>query len=123
MQTCLEVRSMEERHKEIVRNDYNREDIYTALHPNALATGDTKGKGTGHPGGAKILLPNCSGMLNVIDYSNYDTDPSSGAGNSTDNEARNVAMARSLYNQSNKYSKLLVNTWANIREGQYSVHI
>lgn len=114
---------MEERHEEIVRNDYNKNDVYSAAHPNALATGDSKGKGTGYPGGAKILLPNCNGTLNVIDYSNYDTDPSSGAGNNTDNEARNSAMARSLYNQAYKYSAALLDTSANISEGQYSVAI
>lgn len=122
MQTCLEIRSMEERHNEIVRNDYNRENIYNELHPNARATGDSKGKGTGQPGGLKVLKPNCNGVLNVIDYSNFDTAISSGAGNDTDNEARNRALTRSLYNEQNIYSAKLVDTTANIREGQYSVH-
>ena len=122
MQTCLEARSMEERHREIVVNDYSRENIYTALHPNALATGDSKGKGTGRPGGTKIILPHCNGTLNVIDYSNYDTDPRSGAGNDTDNAARNQSLARSLYNRENMYSAALIDSSANIREGQYSVH-
>ena len=122
MQSCLEVRSMEERHEEIVRNDYNRENIYTELHPNARSTGDSKGKGTGHPGGMKVLRPNCSGVLNVIDYSNYDTAISSEPGNNTDNEARNKALVRSLYNMDKKYSAELIDTSSNIREGQYSVH-
>lgn len=122
MQSCMEKRSMDERHDEITRNDYNRENIYNDLHPNARATGDAKGKGTGHPGGTKILRPNCNGVLNVVDYSNYDTAISSNAGNDSDNQARTTALTRSLYNENNRYSAELVDTTANIREGQYSVH-
>ena len=46
MKTCLEQRSMEERHKEQVRSDYNRENQYNVTHPDALANGDAQGKGT-----------------------------------------------------------------------------
>ena len=55
----------------------------------------------------------------MINYSNFDTGISSGAGNNTDNEMRNKALARSLYNQENVYSAKLVDTSENVREGQY----
>lgn len=123
MQTCLEKRSMEERHNEVVRNDYNINNIYSELHPNARSTGDVKGKGTGQPGGMKVILPNCNGTIGTIDFSNYDTALTSKPGNSTDNEARDKSIARSLYSQSQPYEARMIDTTANIREGQYSVRV
>ena len=118
MQSCLEKRGIEERHEEIVRNDYTRDNQYSSTHPNALATGDEKGKGTGH-GGHTYFLPNCNGPMGVFDYSNFDTNPASGAGGKTDNETRKVAMARSVFNAENAYSAKIVDTTKNVREGQY----
>ena len=103
MQSCLEIRSMDERHEEIVRSDYNQYNQYSGKHPDALATGDAQGKG------------------GVFNYSNFDTDPDSGAGNDADNEARNTAMTRSLYRPTYQYSAKLVDTSANVLEGQYQV--
>lgn len=120
MQSCLEQISMDERHEEIVRNDYNIDNKYSATHPDAIADGDSRGKGTSH-GGHGFWLPNCSGSLGTFNYSNFDTAPSSGAGNNTDNEARNTAMTRSLYNPEYQYSAKLVDTSANVLEGQYRV--
>lgn len=120
MQSCLEKRSIEERKEEMARSDYNRENQYNAAHEDALSTGDAQGKGTGH-GGHTHYLPDCSAQINVINYSNFDTQISSGAGNNTDNDARDTALARSLYNQENVYSAKLVNTTENVREGQYQV--
>ena len=120
MQSCLEKVSMEERHEEIVRSDYSRDNQYSVTHKNALADGDKKGKGTGH-GGHGFWLPNCNGQLGVFDYSNFDTAISSHAGNSDDNMARDTALARSVYNEQNEYSAKLVDTTANVREGQYRV--
>lgn len=120
MQSCLEKRSMEERHEEIVRSDYNQNDPYSGTHKDALADGDSRGKGTGH-GGHTFWLPDCSGTLGTFNYSNFDTSPSSNAGNDKDNEARNKAFARSLYNYENQYSAKTVDTSANVLEGQYMV--
>lgn len=120
MQTCLESISMEERKEEMVRSDYQRTNQYSATHNDALATGDAQGKGTGH-GGHTHWLPNCSGTLGVFDYSNFDTNASSGAGNDDDNDARTTAMARSLYTYENTYSARSVDTSANVAEGQYQV--
>ncbi len=120
MQTCLEKVSIQERHEEIVRSDYQRDNQYSATHEDARATGDAQGKGTGH-GGHSHWLPNCNGTLGIINYSNFDTNPSSGAGNNVDNETREVAMARSLYNYEKSYSARIVDTTLNVREGQYRV--
>lgn len=120
MQSCLEKYSIDERHTELVRNDYTRYDEYSATHKDALATGDKRGKGTNH-GGHTFWLPNCNGALGVFNYSNFDTSPNSGAGNDADNEARNTAMVRSLYNYDKQYSARLVDTSLNVIEGQYRV--
>ena len=120
MQSCLEKRSIEERNKEKVRSDYNSDNQYSATHPNALATGDKHGKGTGHKGHT-FWLPNCSGSIGIINYSNFDTSVESGAGNSDDNNARKVALTRSLYSNENPYSSKLIDTTENIKDGQYFV--
>ncbi|MBP5457491.1 MAG: hypothetical protein J6Y37_13445 [Paludibacteraceae bacterium] len=120
MVTCLESVSRQERKEEIVRNDYNAKNQYNAQHKNARATGDSKGKGTGH-GGHSHWLPNCKGTLGVFNYSNFDTAYKSGAGNNVDNQTRKVAMARSLYTPNKQYSMKIVDTSANVREGQYKM--
>lgn len=120
MRTCLEKRSMEERHEEIIRNNYTADNQYNATHPDALATGDAQGKGTGH-GGHSHWLPDCNAQPNVFNYSNFDTDPASGAGNDVDNEKRKENMVRSLYSSENQYTEATVDTSANVREGQYVV--
>lgn len=120
MISCLEKRSIEERHEELVRNDYNANDPYSVTHKDALAGDDKQGKGTGHKGHT-FWLPNCNGQINVFNYSNFDTAVSSGAGNVDDRNARTVALARSLYNAENPYSVQSVDTSGNIKEGQYVV--
>lgn len=119
MQSCLEIVSMNARHKQEVRSDYNRNNQYSVTHPDALASSG-KGKGTGH-GGHGFWLPNCKGQLGVFDYSNFDTNPASGAGNTADNAARKQSMVRSLYNAEHPYSAKIIDTSANLREGQYRV--
>ena len=120
MQACLEIRSIDERHKQMARSDYNSENRYSGNHPDALATGDKRGKGTGRSGGSEFWLPSCEN-IGAFNYSNFDTDPNSGAGNCDDNEARRVAMARSKYSPENPYSASLIDTSANVAEGQYQV--
>lgn len=120
MQSCLEKVSMDGRHEMEVRSHYTRENQYSATHPDALATGDQQGKGTGH-GGHTFWLPNCNGKLGVFNYSNFDTATSSNAGNKDDNEARKTAMARSMYSAEKPYSSKIVDTSKNVREGQYVI--
>ena len=123
MRTCLEKVSMDERHEEIVRNEYNSDNEYSAAHQNALNidNGDDKrGKGTGSAGHSH-WLPDCSGQLGIINYSNFDTDVSFHAGNRDDNDARTKALARSLYNKDNEYSANIIDTSQNVAEGQYKI--
>ena len=117
MQTCLEFTSMDARHIQEARSDYQRNNQYSATHPDALASSGN-GKGTGH-GGHTHWLPNCRGSIGVINYSNFDTDIRSGAGNDCDNAARDKSLSRSLYNDKRVYSLLLVDTSQNVREGQF----
>lgn len=124
MRSCLEIVSMDERHRELVRNEYNPDNEYNRLHPDALNidNGDDKrGKGTGSSGHSH-WLPDCTGQLGVINYSNFDTDVSFHAGNHADNEARNQSLARSLYNRVKEYSANLIDTSMNVAEGQYKTY-
>jgi hypothetical protein len=119
-QTCLEQRGMEERHVEIARSDYNIEDQYSAAHKDALSDGDPQGKGTGH-GGHTSYLPDCTKPVGQINYSNFDT---ANGGGYYDIHGRNEisgrlrAMAASIYNEENQYGLDLINTEANIADGQ-----
>ena len=118
--TCLETRGMEERHVEIARSDYNREDQYGPTHKDALSDGDAKGKGTGH-GGHTAWLPDCTLPTTYINYSNFDTE---NGGDIYDIEGRNDiggrkrAMASSMYNKENPYGASLVDTTASRNDGQ-----
>lgn len=121
-QSCLEIISINERHEEIIRNDYTREDQYSATHEDALATGDAQGKGTG-AGGNQHWLPDCSAFIgtSTFRFDDFDTAPSSHAGNDADNKARNDSFVRSLYTAENNYYDRTIDTSANVREGQYVV--
>lgn len=119
MQTCLEVKGIEARNESLVRNDYTRNDVYSATHPDALSTGDPQGKGTGH-GGHTHSVPDCT-KPSSIDYSNFDTN---GGGGLYDIEGRNgvggriFAMNISVYNEENQYGQNSVDTTANVNDGQ-----
>jgi len=122
-QTCLEKRGMEERHQEITRSDYNIENQYGATHQDAISDGDVQGKGTGH-GGHTHFLPDCTKPTTTINYSNFDSE---NGGGYYDIEGRNGisgrkrAMATSLYNKEIQYGPTLVDTSANVADGQYYV--
>lgn len=120
MISCLESVSRQERHEEIVRNDYNINNQYNASHPNARGGTDTKGKGTGHHGHS-YWLPDCTGVLGSFNYSNFDTQMFDKAGNIDDINARKIALARSLYNDTNRYDERIIDTTGNIMEGQYQM--
>jgi len=126
MQSCLEKRGIEERNTEIVRSDYNIEDQYSATHSDALSNGDAQGKGSGH-GGHTHFLPDCNKPTGTIDYSNFDTSPSSNIGGCYDINGRNgiggrnYAMSVSMYNHQTPYSASLVDTSQNVAQGQYQV--
>lgn len=123
MKTCLEKVSMQERSDELTQNTYNSDNAYSSNHQNALNIDhgdDEHGKGTGSAGHSH-WLPNCDGEIGIINYSNFDTDVSSHAGNKTDNKTRTTAMARSLYNADNPYSADIIDTSDNVAQGQYKM--
>lgn len=122
MQTCLEKNGIESRSEQIVRNDYTKSDEYSSLHKNALSDGDPQGKGTGH-GGHTHSIPDCN-KGRGIDYSNFDTmngggefdiDGRNGIG------GRNFLKSISKYNENYEYGPQLINTMANIADGQITL--
>ena len=122
-QSCLEKRGMEERGQEVVRSDYNKENPYGPTHSDAISNGDPQGKGTGH-GGHTSYLPDCTKPTNMIDYSNFDTFHGGGQYDIEGREGvsgRERSLARSMYNQEYQYGADLVNTAANVNDGQYFV--
>lgn len=123
MQTCLEKRGIEERHNEIVRSDYNKDNEYSSSHKDAISDGDVQGKGTNH-GGHTAYLPDCRKPSTTIDYSNFDTTNGGGLYDIEGRDGiggRKRAIASSLYNAENQYSANLVNTENNLNDGQYQI--
>lgn len=128
MRSFLEIESMNARHEMETRSDYTRVNQYSETHPDALATGDRQGKGTGHPGHGD-WLPHCTSQINVFNFSNFDTAITSNAGNGNINDpqsdvyARNAAMTKSLYSPTNPYNEGAnsIDTSLNVLEGQYVI--
>ena len=123
MQSRLEKLGKEERQSEIVRNDYNKQDEYSATHKDALSDGDVQGKGTGS-GGHTHFLPSPNSPKNAINYSNFDTTHGGGKYDIEGRNGiggRNRMMAYCLYNKDNPYSPELIETDENIADGQYQI--
>lgn len=120
MQTCLEVKGISARNNALVLNDYTRVSEYSVIHPDALSDGDPQGKGTGH-GGHTHSVPDCT-QPSTINYSNFDT--SNNAGGSYDINGFNGVGGRvfleniSVYNENIQYGPNLVDTQANVADGQ-----
>lgn len=121
-QTCLEKNAIEKRQEELVRNDYNRTEEYSDLHPDALSNGDPQGKGSG-TGGHTHYLPNCELPKGMYNYSNLDTRAEN-IGGSYDIYGRNGIGGRiflqniSVYNESSEYGVNSVDTTLNVQDGQ-----
>ena len=115
-QSYLEQEALDLRHEQMARSDYNPTNEYNALHPDALADGDERGKGTGDIAGHGWIVPDMtkpkyqkSGLFNTSD-----------GGNNCDYAAREVMTARSIYGPGREYGiDIEVNTEANRNEGQY----
>ena len=122
MQTCLEQKGIEARNESLVRNDYTKADEYSALHQDALATGEPQGKGTGN-GGHTHSVPDCT-KPSAIDYSNFDTENGGGL---YDIQGRNGVGGRiflqniSVYNKNYEYGANLVDTALNVADGQIRI--
>ena len=103
-QSCLEKRSITARHEQIVRNDYSAENIYDENHPDARATGDQWGKGTGDNDDLTYEKPDfIPGMNHIISYKKLNTDPKSHAGNNVDNNYREKMTIRNTYSIDKQY--------------------
>lgn len=119
MQTCLEKKGIDSRNETIVRNDYNISDVYSDTHKDAMSDGDALGKGTGH-GGHVHSIPDCN-KPSAINYSNFDTENGGGI---YDIEGRNGKGGRnflktiSKYSSINEYGAHMVDTSANLADGQ-----
>lgn len=115
-QSYLEKEALEARHEQMGRSDYNPNNEYNEQHPDALANGDERGKGTGNFGGHGWIVPDMtkpksqmSGMFNTED-----------GGNDCDHAARSVMINRSIYGPGREYGRdYVVDTIANRIEGQY----
>ena len=118
-QTRLELQGMTSRPEALVRNDYESNNEYNSLHTDALSNGDPQGKGTRHEGHMHSVPD--QKKPKTIDYSDIDT---LNGGGLYDIEGRNGQGGRnflqniSLYNAEYEYSANLVDTSANIGEGQ-----
>ena len=110
--------------KNILNNTYNKSDEYSWLHKDALADGDTRGKGTGH-GGHTHTVPNYTLPKTLFDYSNIDT--SSKAGDDYDQHGRGGVGGReflttiNIYNEANQYSASIIDTSKNVADGQVKI--
>ena len=134
MQTALEKNAIDIRHgvpvrgdvttSNILNNTYNASDEYSALHKDALADGDVRGRGTGH-GGHTHTIPDYTKPKNMFDYSNIDT--SNKAGDAYDQHGRNGIGGRefltaiNIYNEENQYSANIIDTSKNVADGQVKI--
>lgn len=119
MQTCLEKKGIESRNETIIRNDFNKTDVYSETHPDAISDGDVNGKGTGF-GGHLHSIPDCN-KPSSINYGAFSTENGGGL---YDIEGRNGKGGRnflkniSKYNSENEYGAHMVDTRANLADGQ-----
>ena len=126
-QSALESKGMEERHREIIRSDYSKNDMYSDSHIDAISdpNDETKalGKGT-NSGGHQHYAPDFSKPSTLINYSNLDT---SNGGGSYDIHGRNEQSGRNrllgynIYSKDNAYGPNSVDTNENLKDGQYSI--
>lgn len=126
-QSNLEKIGIERRNIEATRNDYNKNNAYSAQHDTARTHDDNfhpLGKGTGH-GGHTHSTPDYSlGKNRYIPQ--FDTE---NAGGSYDKYGykgiggRQFLSTINIYNPTNQYGENYVDTSANVADGQYQVKI
>jgi hypothetical protein len=126
-QSFLEKKAIDERHKEIVRSEYNKSIEYSESHENAISNPDDersyKGKGTKN-GGHQAYVPDLNKSQTSYNYSSLDTSKGGGA---YDIYGRNGQGGRdrlvkiNIYNSENAYGPDSVDTSSNIEDGQYVI--
>ena len=124
-QSALEVKGIEERRRELVRSDYNKENGYSNSHIDAISNPEDEnkvlGKGT-NSGGHQHYVPDFSKSSTLINYSNLDTTNGGGAYDihgRNGQGGRNRLVKINLYNKDNSYGPNSVDTTENIEDGQY----
>jgi hypothetical protein len=124
-QSSLEINAIEERHNELVRSDYNKNNAYSESHEDAISNPEDKnkilGKGT-NSGGHQHSVPDKTKSKTLFNYSNFDTNNGGGAYDihgRNEQGGRNRLLKINLYNKDNAYGPNSVDTSANIEEGQY----
>lgn len=118
MVSCLEIRSIDARHTQIIRSDYQSLNPYVNMTGNLNTVKDLSMKGT-MTGGHSHWLPDCHAQINDFTRFNFDTDPESNLGNLADQAMREQVMIRSIYSSNHPYGD--IDTTANVLEGQYVV--
>ena len=82
MQTRLESKAIERRHELFVKNDYDKNDAYSATHEDAKSHPESEdkplGKGTGH-GGHTHSVPNPLRSSTSYNYDSIDTNGGGGS--------------------------------------------
>ena len=124
-QSNLEKKAIDERHNEIVRSDYNKQDFYDENHVDAMSDPNDEakimGKGT-NSGGHQHYVPDSS--QKGYNYSNLDTSNGGGAYDiygRNEQGGRNRLLSINIYNKTNSYGPNSVDTSANIDDGQYVI--
>lgn len=119
-QSYLEIEGIQSRKEQTGRSDYQRgRNEYNEEHPDALATGDEQGKGTGDFGGHGWIVPDMTKPKYQMS-SLFNTEE---GGNECDYASRRVMTARSIYGPGREYGiDFVVNTEANVIDGQYDGH-
>lgn len=121
-QSYLEIEAIQARKEQMERSDYNQNNEYSESHPDALSTGDMRGKGTGNFGGPTYTVPDMNKPKSQIGGSGFNTEA---GGNSCDVSAREIMTARSLYGPGRQYglasmgADVYVDTTINRADGQY----
>lgn len=126
-QSNLEIKGIEERNNEIIRNDFDNDDEYSSTHEDALSHPESEdkpwGKGTNH-GGHTHYIPDASKSKTQMNYSNFDTRNGGGSYDIygyNNISGRNRLTTINLYSQDNAYGVDSVDTSKNQEDGQYIV--
>lgn len=124
-QSNLERTGMEERRRELVRSDYNKNNAYSASHEDAISdpnrTDKPLGKGT-NSGGHLHYTPDSSKSPYGYNYSNLDTTAGGGSYDihgRNEEGGRNRLLKMNIYNNDNAYGPNSIDTNENVLDGQY----
>ena len=138
-QTCLENIGLQHRPVLLNKNEYQKEEEYNDKHPNAIADGDGRGRGTEH-GGHSHSQPDCTvaeyigehfqSPINPQIDTSFESGPNStGGGDCVDvyglpgssPTGRNRLLGLNVYDYENEYGMDYVDTHRNRDDGQFVV--